>query len=161
MKKDEAHQKVRDKASSKFKYVVQVALSFLRRPFQRLISNNFKELPDNMNETYTRYLRQLAPNYLRLLQTALTWTLLADADVTAHEVIDAYIGTYLVYNEIDEQECKNFANVDDIKVYVDQIRDTGGLFPERRRQRHNPHCGAQGSAWCQECLLRVYISRIF
>ncbi len=54
-----------------------------------------------MNGTYDRFLHQLAPNYLGLLRTALAWTLLADADVTVQEIMDAYTGTYLIQTKID------------------------------------------------------------
>ena len=124
--RDEARQKILEKTGSSFKYAVQVALPFLRQPFQRPISNRLKELPDNMNETYSVFLRQLAPNYLNLLKTALTWALLTDADIDIHEVMDAYTGTYLIEGAIDDlQECTSF---EDSKLQADQIRDAGGPF---------------------------------
>ena len=124
--KDEARQKVLKKTGSNFKYVVQVALPFLRQPFQRPISNRLKELPENMNETYSVFLRQLAPNYLDLLKTALTWALLSDSDVTVQEVMDAYTGTYLIEEAVDDP--KEYANLEDSKLQADQIRDAGGPF---------------------------------
>ena len=79
-----------------------------------------------MNETYSVFLRQLAPNYLDLLKISLTWALLSDIDVTVHEVMDAYTETYLTENTVDD--LKEFADLDDSKLHADQIRDAGGPF---------------------------------
>ncbi len=124
--REEAGQMVRDKTGSIFKYVIQVAMPFLRQPFQRPISNRLKELPNSMNGTYDTFLHQLAPNYFSLLRTTLAWTLLADADLTVQEVMDAYTGTYLTQTIIDDT--KENATIEDTKLHVKQIRDAGGPF---------------------------------
>ena len=126
--REEAADRVRDKTGSIIRYAVQIALPFLRQPFQRPISNRLKDLPDNMNETYSQHLRQLAPNYLDLLKIAVVWTLLADGTVTVQEIMDAYSGIYLAPGNSDE----TYTNVDDAKLHASQIRDAGGPFLEVR-----------------------------
>jgi len=121
--RDEAYDVVRKKTGAIIKYVVQVAIPFLSQPFQRPIANRLKNLPDNMNETYDRFLRQLAPNYLGLLKTALIWTVLANTEVTVQEVMDAYTGTYLGHNTTDDPQDSG-----ESKLHADQIRDAGGPF---------------------------------
>lgn len=124
--REESHRMIREKTGSIFKYIVQVAMPFLRQPFQRPISNRLKELPNSMIGTYDRFLRQLAPNYLGLLRTALAWTLLADADVTVQEIMDAYTGIYLTQNTIDNT--MEHVSLEDSKLHIKQIRDAGGPF---------------------------------
>ncbi|KAI9774482.1 MAG: hypothetical protein M1839_001715 [Geoglossum umbratile] len=124
--RDDARQRVLEKTGSIFKYVVQVALPFLRQPFPRPISNRLKELPTNMDETYTRFLGQLAPNYLGLLKVALTWTLLADVEVTVEEVMDDYAGAYLASDTMDDPT--EYSDDGDSKLIAGQIRDAGGPF---------------------------------
>ena len=125
--KEEAFQRVRDKTGPRVHYAVQVALPFLLQPFQRPISKRLKDLPDNMNETYSQHLRQLAPNYVDLLKTAMVWTLLADGVVTVQEIMDAYSGIYLATDSVDE----SYTNVaDSDKVHAAQIREAGGPFLE-------------------------------
>ena len=124
---EEAFQRVRDKTGPRVHYAVQVALPFLLQPFQRPISKRLKDLPDNMNETYSQHLRQLAPNYVDLLKTAMVWTLLADGAVTVQEIMDAYSGIYLATDGVDE----SYTNVaDSDKLHAAQIRDAGGPFLE-------------------------------
>ncbi|KAL8688974.1 MAG: hypothetical protein Q9218_005244 [Villophora microphyllina] len=124
--KNEAAQRVREKSGTNVRYAVQVAIPFLRQPFQRPLSNRLRYLPDNMNETYNQHTRQLAPNYQSLLKTALIWTLLADGVVTVSEIMDAYSGIYLVSNDTND----GYMSVDDAKLLVTQLREAGGPFLE-------------------------------
>lgn len=59
--REESQRMIHKKTGSIFKYIVQVAMPFLRQPFQRPISNRLKEHPNSMNGTYDRVLHQLAP----------------------------------------------------------------------------------------------------
>ena len=67
--RNEAREKVLAKAGSIIRYVDEVACSYLKQPFQRPSSNRLKELPYNMNEIYSGFLRSLDPNRLSLLKT--------------------------------------------------------------------------------------------
>ncbi|KAL8665296.1 MAG: hypothetical protein Q9202_002347 [Teloschistes flavicans] len=126
--KEEAAQRVRDKSGSNIRYAVQVAIPFLRQPFQRPLSNRLKYLPDNMNETYNQHLQQLAPNYRDLLKTALIWTLLADGVVTVSEIMDAYSGIYLAPNDSEDV----FVSAEGERLLVAQLREVSGPFLEVR-----------------------------
>ena len=94
--KEEAKAMILDKSASLFKYVVQVAIPFIQQPFQRPLSNRLKDLPEGMGETYKQAIQALPPNYLDLLRTALSWTLLAPGPVKVLEVMEAFTGEYLV-----------------------------------------------------------------
>lgn len=124
--REEAAQEVRMKTGPRIQYAVQLALPFLRQPFQRPISNRLRDLPDNMNETYSQHLRQLAPNYLDLLKVAVTWTLLAAGAVSVREIMEAFSGIYLAPGNPEEL----YTNVDDTKLHIAQLRDAGGPFLE-------------------------------
>jgi len=45
LEREESQRMIREKTGSIFKYIVQIAMPFLRQPFQRPISNRLKELP--------------------------------------------------------------------------------------------------------------------
>ena len=124
--RDEAREKVLEKSSNKFKVVVQVAIPFLEQPFARPLSTRLKDLPDDMNDSYVQHSKSLAPNYLALLKTALTWTLTSMAPVPVNEIMDAYMGIYL--SEEVDNELSEDATRDHSELYAIQIRDAGGPF---------------------------------
>ncbi|KAL9083000.1 MAG: hypothetical protein Q9165_008696 [Trypethelium subeluteriae] len=97
--REEAKEKILDKAASLFKYVAQVAIPFIQQPFQRPLSNRLKDLPEGMSETYNQSIRVMQSNYLDLLRTALSWTLLAPGYVKVLEVMEAFSGEYLIPKE--------------------------------------------------------------
>ena len=131
--KEEAKAKILDKAASLFKYVVQVAIPFIQQPFQRPLSNRLKELPEGMSETYNQAIRGMQPNYLNLLSTALSWTLLAPGSVKALEIMEAFTGEYLV----PEQEARQKIAVEKeegsydkkaSQLQITQLRAASGPF---------------------------------
>ncbi|KAK4149122.1 ankyrin-3 [Chaetomidium leptoderma] len=95
-----------DKARSRFLYVRDTAIPFMREPFQRPLSKRLEALPDGTGDVYSKALRRMSPNYLALLRTALTWTLLGTEFPglpLAREVMDAFQGTYDVAPETDAE----------------------------------------------------------
>jgi hypothetical protein len=121
---EEAYQAIIDKTGSNFKYALQVAMPFLKEPWQRPLSNRLKQLPGGLEETYSQAIGQMAPNYRALLKTSVTWALLAYGPITVTEVMDAHLGTYL----------SGAAPVEDSGVHQEsflhreQIRKAGGPF---------------------------------
>jgi len=122
--REEAHSKIVEKSGSHFKYAMQVAIPFLEEPWQRPLSNRLKQLPGGVEETYSQTIRQMAPNYRALLQTSVTWALLASGPVTVTEVMDAHLGTYLTDNSLPSSPGKT----EESALYRDQIREAGGPF---------------------------------
>lgn len=90
------------KARSLFLYVRDTAIPFMREPFQRPLSKRLEALPDGTSDVYGKALSKMSPNYLDLLRTALTWTLLAPEFPGlphAREIMDAFQGTYDILPE--------------------------------------------------------------
>lgn len=86
-----------EKARSRFVYVRDTAIPFMLEPFQRPLSKHLEALPDGANDVYSKALHRMSPNYLDLLRTALTWTLLSPEFPglpQAREVMDAFHGVY-------------------------------------------------------------------
>ncbi|KAK4676620.1 hypothetical protein QC764_402040 [Podospora pseudoanserina] len=93
--REEATVAILDKAQSKFSYLVKTAIPFMKEPFQRPLSKRLLELPGGLGDVYSKALRNLKPNYVGLLKTALTWVVLAkDNQISAREVMDDFQGTY-------------------------------------------------------------------
>jgi ankyrin repeat protein len=95
--RDSAKAAILEKARSRFLYVRDTAIPFMREPFQRPLSKRLESLPDGASDVYAKALRNLSPNYLDLLRTALTWTLLCPVFPGyphAREIMDAFQGTY-------------------------------------------------------------------
>jgi hypothetical protein len=117
------------KAGSYFRYV-ELAINFLKLPWQRPLSNRLKDLPDGLNNSYRKILQQTDPNYLGLLETCLTWTILAEGDITVSEVIDAFSKPYSndpaneLSAETDEIDDEN----DNCDLFMSQIRFAGSSF---------------------------------
>ncbi|KAL1841527.1 hypothetical protein VTJ49DRAFT_6956 [Mycothermus thermophilus] len=99
---EEAKEAITEKARSRFAYVMDTALPFMREPFQRPLKNRLASLPDGASDVYSKILEHMSPNYLDLLRTALTWTLLSDewpGLPEAREIMDAFQNTYDVAPE--------------------------------------------------------------
>lgn len=123
VEKAEIKNAIVQKTGHRIRYVKQVALPFLRTPFQRPVSTWLEDLPDSFNETYRQHLHQLAPNYRRLLRTALVWTLVAEKPPRVDEIMEAYSGVYLDENASEE----NIADPN-LNLYREQIHKAGGPF---------------------------------
>jgi hypothetical protein len=111
---------VTDVAKGLFRYVPQ-AIAFLEQPFERPLENRLKDLPDSLDDSYQQEFRRTDPAYMKLLEVALTWTILAGDDVTVDEVMDAFSGTFT-------QDIQG--NVEDVPTCVDdsQLKKAGGSF---------------------------------
>jgi ankyrin repeat protein len=90
----EAERKVLTKAGTRFGYIAEVAIPFLRQPFQRPLSKRLEALPDGITDSYKQTINSMPPNYLDLLRTAMTWTLYSAQPVRVKEVIEAFSGVY-------------------------------------------------------------------
>jgi hypothetical protein len=127
--RSDAHTAVLDKSGSDFQYAVQVAIPFLEEPWQRPLKNRLKQLPESLTDTYNTVLNQMAPNYRALLQTAVTWALLADGPVTVTEVIEAHVGTYVP----ESSQAVDITLDEESPLHRDQIRRAGGPFLDYQR----------------------------
>ncbi|EME42101.1 hypothetical protein DOTSEDRAFT_73017 [Dothistroma septosporum NZE10] len=92
--KTEAKDAILGRAGQIFKYVDQIAVPFIREPFQGPLSERLDDLPYGMDETYVQAVRALPTNYQALLRTALSWTLFTYEPVKALEIMEAFNGTY-------------------------------------------------------------------
>jgi ankyrin repeat protein len=92
--RSEAQLEVLSMAGSRFGYISSIAIPFLRQPFQRPLSRRLKALPEGVTDSYKQAIRGLAPNYLDLLRTALTWTLYSNQPVRVKEVVESFSGVY-------------------------------------------------------------------
>lgn len=86
----EACEAILEKAGPRFGYIKNIAVPFMREPFQRPLSRRLQALPENMNNVYNDALHKMSSNYVELLRTALTMALLAPDPPTVKEVVDAY-----------------------------------------------------------------------
>lgn len=84
------------KAGSRFDYIDDVALPFLRQPFQRPVSKYLRRLPGGLNESFEQAIRSMPQNYLDLLQLTVTWCLLSPRPVIVKEIVEAYSGIYTI-----------------------------------------------------------------
>ena len=90
----EAEKKVLDMAGPRFGYISEIAVPFLRQPFQRPLSKRLEALPEGITDAYKQAINSMPSNYLDLLRTALTWTLYSAQPVRVKEVIEAFSGVY-------------------------------------------------------------------
>ena len=130
--KAEIEDAIVEKTGHQIRYVEQVALPFLRTPLCRPISTWLAGLPENVNETYHRHLLQLAPDYRRLLRTALSWTLTAQTLPRVEEIMEAYSGVYLDSSANDGQNRTD----ENMSLYCEQIQKAAGPFLEVRDNRY-------------------------
>lgn len=129
---EEAKGAITAKARSRFLYVKNTAIPFMREPFKRPLSKRLEVLPDDTGDTYSKALRKMSPNYLELLRTTLTWSLLSPDPPGypfAREVMDAFQGTYDAHPGTDALEGAdiepNFPPVSSLEI--EQLR--GAIDP--------------------------------
>ncbi|KAK4246311.1 ankyrin-3 [Corynascus novoguineensis] len=99
-----AKEVIMERARSRFLYVRDTAIPFMQEPFQRPLSKRLDALPDGTSDVYAKVLNKMSSNYLDLLSTALTWTVLCSeypGYPHAREVMDFFQGTYDVPPETD------------------------------------------------------------
>lgn len=92
--KTEAKTKVLEMAGRRFGYISDIAIPFLRQPFQRPLSTRLESLPEGITDSYRQAVSSMPSNYPDLLKTALTWTLYSFQPVRVKEVIEAFSGVY-------------------------------------------------------------------
>ncbi|KAL2128709.1 hypothetical protein VTI74DRAFT_8810 [Chaetomium olivicolor] len=113
-----------EKARARFLYIRDTAIPFMQEPFQRPISQRLEALPDGRSDVYAKALRKMSPNYLDLLRTALSWTLLCPeypGFPHAREIMDAFHGTYDISSEVDlAEEAAGFGPVS--RLELEQLR---------------------------------------
>jgi ankyrin repeat protein len=114
--------------------VVQVAVPFMKEPFQRPLSDRLDVLPKGISDAYKQFVQGLSGNYLQLLRTALQWTLFASSPVRVVEIMDAFTGVYRLSEKssrgIDATEKKETyaVRIADRLEEVQQLRTAGGPF---------------------------------
>jgi len=135
--KEEAIGVIMEKARSRFTYVVNTAIPFMREPFRRPLSARLKALPDDINDIYAKALSMMSPNYLELLRTALTWCLLAPSSSQgwpqAKEIMDSFQGIYdsptddgILATESEDLEEDGFPPIE--KIEFEQLLNAKGPF---------------------------------
>jgi hypothetical protein len=102
---------------------VEPAIDFLKKPFQRPLSRRLEALPDGLNNSYLQILRQTDPDYLPLLETSLTWAIIAQLKPTVAEVMDEYSRAYAEGMEGDDN---NPYDDSGDTLSSEQIRTAGG-----------------------------------
>lgn len=122
------------KSSGQFRYV-DIALKLLRKPLSRPFEKALANLPDGLYSSYTQSLEQTDADYLELLKTSLTWSLLAEGSVRVSEIIDAYSNTYSAEAGVDEavEDVSGEAETD---LHDSQVRIAGGNFLDVSSQTH-------------------------
>lgn len=124
--RDLATQRIVEKAGSYFRYV-DLAISFLKQPWQRPLRTHLEQLPEGLPAFYEQIIKKTDPAYLDLLKTCLTWTILADGKVHVSEIIDIYSRVYAIEDE-DEDVIHEDEFNDDSELLTDIERDPGGLY---------------------------------
>lgn len=126
-----------EKAGSYFRYV-DLAIGFLKQPWQRPLKRHLEQLPEGLEAFYEQIIKKTNPAYLGLLQTSLTWTILAEGKVHVDEIMDVFSRAYVIAGE-DEQrleepdtDSENLASDslenDWDKLFVSQIRTAGSAL---------------------------------
>lgn len=116
-----------EKAKGLFR-CVDPAIEFLKKPWRRPLEKRLVELPDGLDNSYQQILHQTDPDYLRLLNVGLTWSIFAQIKPTIAEIMDEYSCAYAEGIEgTDENPYDNMDN----HMIGDQIRRAGsGTFLE-------------------------------
>jgi ankyrin repeat protein len=125
----EAKKKVSTKAGRRFGYISEVAIPFLRQPFQRPLSKRLEALPDDITDSYKQSINSMPPNYLDLLRIALIWTLYSAQPVRVKEVVEAFSGTYQAGR--DGEVPSDYAlrlGYNATALELQQLRDASGPF---------------------------------
>jgi ankyrin repeat protein len=128
---EEATKTIVDKAGPRFTYVHDIAIPFMREPFQRPLSRRLQSLPEGMNNIYNEALRKMGSNYVDLLRTALTWAMLAPVPLKVEEIMDAYHGTYNNRGPEVEAEARGLTETGFRKsqtLEIEQLRNASGPF---------------------------------
>jgi ankyrin repeat protein len=128
---EEAIKAIAEKAGPRFTYANDIAVPFMREPFQRPLSRRLEALPEGMNNIYNEALRKMGSNYVDLLHTALKWTLLAPVPLSVDEIMDAYHGTYNGRGPEFETKARNLTDVAFGKapaLEIEQLRNASGPF---------------------------------
>ena len=141
--REEAKAAILDKARSRFLYVRDTAIPFMREPFQRPLSKRLEALPDDTSDRYSKVLSKMSPNYLELLRTALTWSLLSPdfpGFPTAREIMDSFQGTYDVP---PEPGAENEADVEPgfpptSRLEIEQLREAIDPFLALSQNQNGP-----------------------
>ncbi|KAL2162477.1 hypothetical protein VTH06DRAFT_7391 [Thermothelomyces fergusii] len=122
-----AKEAIMAKARSRFLYVIDTAIPFMREPFQRPLSKRLEALPDGTRDVYGKALSKMSSNYLDLLRAALTWTVFSPEFPgwpRAKEVMDFFQGTYddpeALEAADDEDDEEGFPEITTIEL--DQLR---------------------------------------
>jgi ankyrin repeat protein len=125
----EAEKKVLTKAGTRFGYISEVAIPFLRQPFQRPLSKRLEALPDGITDSYKQSINSMSSNYLDLLRTALTWTLYSAQPVRVKEVMEAFSGVYEADrdDEVPDTYAQRFG-YDATELELKQLLDASGPF---------------------------------
>ncbi|KAL2148960.1 hypothetical protein VTH82DRAFT_1646 [Thermothelomyces myriococcoides] len=127
-----AKEAVMKKAGSRFLYVMDTAIPFMREPFQRPLSKRLEALPDGTRDVYSKALSKMSPNYLGLLRIALTWTLFSPEFPgwpKAREVMDFFQGTYddpEAIGPADDEDDEDFPEITSLEL--DQLRTATNPF---------------------------------
>ncbi|KAK1753187.1 ankyrin-3 [Echria macrotheca] len=101
--KDSVLREVLRRADGRFIYL-DMAMEFLRQPLLRPIEDHLKLLPElGDRRKFDAELRKLGPNYVRLLRTALTWSLLGKVWPRAEVVMEDFNQVYKMASSASQQ----------------------------------------------------------
>jgi hypothetical protein len=95
-----ASEKIVKQAGSYFRYV-DLAMDFLKQPWQRPLSTHLEQLPEGVNAFYEQTIQKTRPAYAELLRYSLTWTILGGGSVRVPEVMDAYSQIYTIAGSVE------------------------------------------------------------
>ncbi|KAI0195215.1 hypothetical protein EV127DRAFT_404755 [Xylaria flabelliformis] len=130
---EQAKEEIMLKAGRRFDYITEIAVPFMREPFERPLSNRLADLPRGMGDTYSEALHKMSQNYIALLRKALLWTLLCPIPPKLEEIMDDYRGTYKLmsvedssHSGIDPQGSSNFPEASQLEI--EQFRIASGPF---------------------------------
>jgi hypothetical protein len=114
--------------------MVQVAVPFMKEPFQCPLSERLNVSPKGISDAYKQFVQGLSGNYLQLLRTALQWTLFAPSPVRVVEIMDAFTGIYRLSGQnsqgidaVEKTETYAVRTADRLEE-VQQLRTAGGPF---------------------------------
>ncbi|KAI0809881.1 ankyrin repeat-containing domain protein [Xylaria sp. FL0064] len=128
----QAKKEIMLKAGQRFDYITDIAIPFMREPFERPLSSRLAVLPRGMGDTYSEALHKMSPNYVALLRKALTWTLLSPVPPRLEEIMEDYRGTYNqpsaedTHTDAESQENSSFPEASQLEI--EQFRIAGGPF---------------------------------
>ena len=124
-----ASKKIVEKAGSFFRYV-ELAVEFLKQPWQRPIEKYLEQLPEGLQAFYEQIIRNTDPLYMGLLNTCLTWTILANGQIKVTEIVDAYSRTYTEGDDYAIEDCTPQSIDAGEDLHIKQIRIAGSALLE-------------------------------